>query len=251
MPAFRVGKTPYGVLPVTSLRRYPRQQTSRCRLDRARAGGFHLAPVAELAGELRHRAAHANSGDPDAQLVALLGMDASSMTFRGRKVLGDDFLWNYCALPGHQLADHQSLVDAPIWRRPAIARHFGYNAWDPRVIHLGLENSSFPVPFPTVQGAPLSETMPLTADADLGGRQEGQLHSVAAPGFGRRHSGGELSRAQADVAALQNSAPVGDSRLRRPGDTAEISACASRRSRRCASRRSSPCNPAPPHGATA
>ena len=41
-----------------------------------------------------------NSGDPDAELVALLGMDASSMTFRGRKVLGDDFLWNYALFNG-------------------------------------------------------------------------------------------------------------------------------------------------------
>src|SRR4029079_12959835 len=44
---------------------------------------------------------------------------------------------------------------------------------DPRVIHLGLENSSFPVPFPTVQSAPLSETDQLAADADLGGGKKG------------------------------------------------------------------------------
>ena len=37
------------------------------------------------------------------------------------------------------------------------------------MIHLGMENSSFPVPFPTVQTGPLSETDALKADADLGG----------------------------------------------------------------------------------
>jgi hypothetical protein len=50
---------------------------------------------------------------------------------------------------------------------------FKYNDWDPRVIHLGMAQNSFPVPFPTVQAGPLSETDPLKPDADLGGGKKG------------------------------------------------------------------------------
>ena len=63
-----------------------------------------------------------NSGDPDAQLVGLLGMDASSMTFRGRKVLGDDFLWNYALFNGHLLRASSTLVDGSSCRRTKAAR---------------------------------------------------------------------------------------------------------------------------------
>ncbi len=34
------------------------------------------------------------SSDPDADLAQMLGMDASSLDYRGRRVIGDDLLWN-------------------------------------------------------------------------------------------------------------------------------------------------------------
>jgi hypothetical protein len=48
-----------------------------------------------------------------------------------------------------------------------LLESYGYT-WDPRLIHLGLSEKSFPVSFPTVQSGPLSETASLTADAGLG-----------------------------------------------------------------------------------
>ncbi len=39
-------------------------------------------------------------GDPDQQLMNVLGMDASSMTFQGRSVMGDVFLWNLLRFMG-------------------------------------------------------------------------------------------------------------------------------------------------------
>src|SRR5207247_1183784 len=95
LPAIRIGKTPYGVLPVTSLKRYP--------VEPSRLAGSLEPQLVQFVLKLwpnwldsSDAAPHMqNSGDPDAQLVGVLGMDASSMTFRGRKVLGDDFLWNY------------------------------------------------------------------------------------------------------------------------------------------------------------
>lgn len=169
LPSLSVGQTPYGVLPVTSLERYPAQA------DRA-AGTVEPKLVQFVrnlwqtwlnsAGAAPHMQ---NSGDPDAQLVALLGMDASSMTFRGRTVLGDDFLWNYAMFRGISAANLNNWWTQHLARGRQLLNDFGYTAWDPRVIHLGMEDNSFPVPFPTVQDGALSETDALTADANLGG----------------------------------------------------------------------------------
>ncbi|HET9840349.1 MAG TPA: hypothetical protein VFR84_19125 [Candidatus Angelobacter sp.] len=173
LPAFRVGRTPYGVLPITSLRRYPQG-------ERTFVGSIEPALV-DFISKLwptwlasANGAPHMqNSGDPDAQLVQVLGMDASSMTFRGRQVLGDDFLWNYINFQGIA-----SSLANPWWlshlaRGRQLLDKFGFNTWDPRVIHLGLAEKSYPVPFPTVQTGALSETDPLKADADLGGGTKG------------------------------------------------------------------------------
>lgn len=102
LPAFRVGKTPYGVLPVTSLRRYPKEQRFPGSVEPALVDFIlRLWPnwLASSAGAPHMQ----NTGDPDAQLVQVLGMDASSMTFRGRQVLGDDFLWNYAIFQGIEI----------------------------------------------------------------------------------------------------------------------------------------------------
>jgi hypothetical protein len=173
VPAFRVGKTPYGVLPVTSLLRYPANPsrlagsvepglvTFLSRLWPAWLASYPAAPHMQ------------NSGDPDAQLVQVLGMDASSMTFRGRQVMGAEFLWNYVNFVNVEPSAKN------IWWANFLSpgrqqlNHFQYTQWDPRVIHLGLANNSYPVPFPTVQSGPLSETDTLNADADLGGGTKG------------------------------------------------------------------------------
>ncbi len=168
VPAFRVGKTPYGVLPVTSLSRYPAD---------ARSSGSIEPKLVELIRRLwpswlksSAAAPHMeNTGDPDREMVGLLGMDASSLTFRGRKVLGDEFLWNYVLFQGIEIPVINPWWTSHLARGRQLLDSFGYNAWDPRVLHLGLEQGSFPVPFPTVQAGPLSESAMLTADADLGG----------------------------------------------------------------------------------
>jgi hypothetical protein len=173
VPAFRVGKTPYGVLPVTSLRRYPANPS---RLAGSVEPGLvtflsRLWPnwLASSVGSPHMQ----NSGDPDAQLTQVLGMDASSMTFRGRQIMGAEFLWNYINFVNVEPSA------ANIWWANFLSpgrqllNHFQYPQWDPRVIHLGLAENSYPVPFPTVQSGPLSETDLLKADADLGGGTKG------------------------------------------------------------------------------
>jgi len=173
LPACRAGRTPYGVLPVTSLRRYQAAAGS--------PGGTIETRLVELvlrlwpswlagAAAAPHLAA---AGDPDRDLAAVLGMDASSMTFRGRRALGNDFLWNFVVFHGVQLPVLDTWWTAHLARGRQTLDALGYASLDPRVIHLGLEEGSFPVPFPTVQDGPLSETAPLAADADLGGGTRG------------------------------------------------------------------------------
>jgi hypothetical protein len=166
--AFRVGNTPYGVLPITSLRRYKPDQ---------RVSGGSVEPglvnfIERLWSNWLNSSASAphmqTTGDPDAQLVALLGMDASSMTFRGRQVFGDDFLWNYLNILGVSLPVANKWWADHLAGGRQLLNNYGYPQWDPRVIHLGMAEKSFPISLPTVQDAPLSETVPLSADADLG-----------------------------------------------------------------------------------
>ena len=173
LPAFSVGKVPYGVLPVTSLRRYPTEQFQEAGSIEPNLVTFVLRLWQTWLASSASAPHMQNSGDPDAELVGLLGMDASSMTFRGRKVLGDDFLWNYALFNGITPAVFNTWWTSHLSAGRQMLNNFGYNALDPRVIHLGMENTSFPVPFPTVESAPLSESNQLAADADLGGGKKG------------------------------------------------------------------------------
>jgi hypothetical protein len=173
VPAFRVGKTPYGVVPITSLRRYPKEPTLA-------AGSIEPGLVTFIERlwptwlASTSTAPHMQkTGDPDKELLNLLGMDASSMTFRGREILGDSFLWNYALFQGIPPNAFNPWWLEHFIRGRTLLNNFQYTQWDPRVIHLGMPETSFPVPFPTVQTGPLSETDPLKADADFSGGQKG------------------------------------------------------------------------------
>ncbi|HEY4214811.1 MAG TPA: hypothetical protein VGM84_25265 [Steroidobacteraceae bacterium] len=173
LPAISIGKTPYGVLPVTSLRRYPREASRLTGSLEPQLVQFILKLWPNWLNSSNAAPHMQNSGDPDAQLVGALGMDASSMSFRGRKVLGDDFLWNYGLFSGISAQSLNTWWTTHLAAGRKLLDDFGFNAWDPRVIHLGMEGGSFPVPFPTVQAGPLSETDALKADADLGAGAKG------------------------------------------------------------------------------
>ena len=174
VPPFRVGQTPYGVLPVTSLSRY--------RLDNPPSGTGSVEPAlvdfvkrlwpAWLAssGSTPHIQ---RTGDPDKELVGLLGMDASSLAFRGRQVFGDQFLWNYINFLRVPAATAGQWWTQHLARGRQLLNSLGFESWDPRVIHLGLSERSSPVPFPTVQSGPLSEVDRLAMDANLGGGVKG------------------------------------------------------------------------------
>jgi hypothetical protein len=172
LSAFRVGRTPYGVLPVTSLQHYAIPAETVGAVETGLVSFVkNLWPTwLTSSASAPHRT---GSDDPDATLLSILGMDASSVAFQGRSVLGSTFVWN--------LLNFLSL-SAParaIWWQQyqhygrAVLDAYGYTTWNPRVIGLGFAERSYPITFPTVTSAPLSETAPLAADADVGGGQMG------------------------------------------------------------------------------
>lgn len=161
LPAFRVGNTPYGILPATSLTRWNQ--------PRATHGGQAWISFLRNAVPLWLQGAQGTprvggTADPDADLAGILGMDASAMTYRGRYVMGDHFTWNlmnFLALP--------LSGQAQWWQEYTLSGRqlldlFGFNTWDPKIIHVSLEPNSFPVPYPIVQDSALSETEPLKND---------------------------------------------------------------------------------------
>ena len=97
-PTFRIGNTPYGILPVSSLSRWrPGRDDNDIEItladDLRKARSIWLDQV--------DRAPRTGSSiDPDADLLAVLGMDASTREVRIRQVLGADLAVNLWMLLG-------------------------------------------------------------------------------------------------------------------------------------------------------
>ena len=85
VPAMRVGRTPYGVLPVTALRNYPTQTAARVSFEPGLA-----TFVTRLWQTWLNSSASAPrmqpAADPDQSLMSVLGMDGSSENYQGRPV---------------------------------------------------------------------------------------------------------------------------------------------------------------------
>jgi hypothetical protein len=135
LPAVRVGAVPYGVLPVTALSRWNQPQANAVEHK-----------VAELIAAVKPTWAQSSSNtprvgagqDPDQALVGILGMEASSMDFRARGVLADEFLWNWLDFLGfnfgqssgwwtpHTLAADRALGKAGLGRLDPVVRRAGF-----------------------------------------------------------------------------------------------------------------------------
>ena len=153
LAAFRVGATPYGILPTTSLDLW--KPTDATEVERR---------LAELLARLRptwlRGAADAphvgRSADPDADLVETLGMDASAQSVRARYVLGEGFMLNAIDLLG--LGPASRWLTEQIAITSTVLARFGYGTLDPRIVHLSMTSGSYEVPPPIVQDEPVSET---------------------------------------------------------------------------------------------
>jgi hypothetical protein len=178
LPALRVGSTPYGILPVTSLAvlAAAAPTTPTAADPRGALAGFlaQLLPVWQASVQY---APHIGAGtDPDSALAQVLGMDASAVDFRARQVIGDTLMWNMLAFLGIQpqewWTEHLSTVRTPL-------DTLGLANWAPRIVRTSMGEQSYPVPYPNVQDGALSETEPLTADATVGSQQLNYIQWLA------------------------------------------------------------------------
>jgi hypothetical protein len=172
LTSFRTGTTPYGALPVTSIFNYGLNDRSAGAVEPGLVDFVRrLWPtwLASSAGAPHMQ----RGGDPDQNLMSVLGMDASSMNFQGRAVLGDVFLWNFLNFLGVPASfQGQWWQDLALPARELLNNN-GFSSWNPRLLGLGFNEKSFPVDFSTVQDAPLSETDQLAQDAALGAGLKG------------------------------------------------------------------------------
>src|SRR5262249_16966817 len=171
LPSFRAGTVPYGGLPVTSLFQYA-----------AGAGACNVEPgLAALLRQFWPIWLSSSSGapqlhpvaDPDQSLMRVPRMDARPMMCRGRPVLGDAFLWNFLHFMGATEPFQAQWFQHLSGPARTLLDRLGFATWKPRLLGLAFADRSFPISFPTVQDAPLSEADLLAQDADLGGGRKG------------------------------------------------------------------------------
>lgn len=166
LPTIRTGKVPSGIQLAASLDLWDGSQAA----DPADAAIVKFVrTVKPLWMSSVGTSPHVGgSGDPDADLAGILGMEARSMTFRGRWILGGGFWWNWVnwtAISPSVALDLWSSQLAPARQQLALA---GLGDWAPRLISNAPQPTGFPVSYPTVTDLPLSETSPLAADAVVG-----------------------------------------------------------------------------------
>jgi hypothetical protein len=155
LPAFRVGDTPLGVLPTTALGGYdaPPQGSVEARLI------YFLLQVLFSFRDAQHP--RIGQGDPKDALVKILAAEASARSYRVRHAIGEEWLRSLINLL--KIGDEQETMEKQTAPGKATLKRWGFEDWDPRVIHLALSRKSYDVPFDIVQSEPVSETQPLAA----------------------------------------------------------------------------------------
>lgn len=99
LAAFRIGNTPYGVLPVSALSRWSANKDAPA-FDHVLPQILrNLLPIWTEAVARVPRVGR-TPADPDADLLGILGMDASTREVRLRTVLGEDVQWNFFGFMG-------------------------------------------------------------------------------------------------------------------------------------------------------
>jgi hypothetical protein len=158
--ALRVGRVPYGVLPVTSLTLWqhredatPVEQRMVGLLQQGRS--FWSGPVPEAPHVGR-------SSDPDQDLLDVLAMDASARQARVRRVVGDAVYLNLAQLNNWPIAQwenqHQAIGSFALGTLGVDVSQ------NPPVIGLNFSDQSRLYDGPLVDIAPLSEAQKLSHD---------------------------------------------------------------------------------------
>ncbi|HET9443623.1 MAG TPA: hypothetical protein VFO65_09880, partial [Acidimicrobiales bacterium] len=154
LPALRVGRQPYGVLPVTATGAYRQREGADLGADALGEGT--VAFLQRLRADLWlpsvasvPRAAQRQGPET---AVRILGMGAHAQAYYGRSLLGADYLaylWRFSEPEiGLGAGWRSELTQAAA----ALGLRLGLGAWDPRVGRAVFATESFPVPAAPVQG---------------------------------------------------------------------------------------------------
>jgi len=148
-PAFRIGETPYGLLPSTSLARWI-ARTGASRFDVGLPEALRrLLPFwrAQIAAVPRV----GRTADPDADLLAVFGLDASTREVRVRSVQGGELQVNLHLLHG---LDWTRFSQAHQRIARAVLTQLGHPEWDPRVAWMVFADDAPLFRFPLVAELP-------------------------------------------------------------------------------------------------
>lgn len=152
-PAFRIGPSPYGLLPAGALSAWP-AAASPDDLDQAMPAALQRLVPLWLAAS-RSVARVGGSGDLDGDLLSALAMDASAQGAQVRRATGYDAIWNLWRLHG---LDPAVLDDAQTAAAKAVLDAIGEPQWNPRVLHLYFADLASDFAGPLVEDKALSET---------------------------------------------------------------------------------------------
>lgn len=157
LPAFRVGRVPYGVLPSSSLSRWTvRGGATQTELHLPdlllRVRSAWLDQVASVPRFDR-------TGDPDRDLLETLGVDAATQEVRAREATGADLIWNLLGLLGQRASDY--FAEHGLFGQ-AVLDLINRSTWRTRVAGLQFADNADLLTLPFVDPAPLSEDAGLT-----------------------------------------------------------------------------------------
>lgn len=155
LPAFRVGRVPYGLLPAVSLTHYapddPLPHALRVLRD------SHFVPATTHVPRVAP-----GSADPDGDLLKALAVDASCHQVRMRAILGQDVTSNTAGWLGNvAAAELQMLQQLRAAAASALLSSLGLAA-DTRMGHVDPGQAANLINAPLVTSAPLSETSPVS-----------------------------------------------------------------------------------------
>ena len=157
--AFRIGNTLYGVLPVSSLASWQ---------PGARDGVIDRALPAALRGVRNVWLSKAplvprvgRTGDPDRDLMEILGMDASAREVRVRAVTGEDATWNLMGFWGWGDV-WAAWSDAGQAMAQTVLNLIGHPEWKPRIGRVNFDPKAWPFRYKLVTESPVSESGALT-----------------------------------------------------------------------------------------
>lgn len=160
LAAFRIGNTPYGVLPVSALSSWSAGKTGSA-LDRQLPELLRrLLPIWNAAVPRVPRVGRTPS-NPDADLLGMLGMDASTREVRLRSVLGEDLQWNFFGFMGWP-GGWEVMQDRGQELAQRIFDRIGYPEWRPRIGRANFADHALPVDLKLVTEGAVGEQSALT-----------------------------------------------------------------------------------------